>query len=395
MIEHEFDGRRMLNTGGGEAMDEVAAAWGEMTASRLRYLAKLAVLDRERGFEYDGYASAAAFLMCRCGMSARRARREVFLARSMGRMRLVWAAVASGRLSFDQAATLAFAQHRFPDQFAADEEMLVDAAGGLSVGDTRRLVEHWCHLHAGPDGPQEQEPSRLYLSETMDGRGRLDGDLDRETFRVLSAALDGLTGEIVAATPKQELGSASVRRGEALKELARRHLDRGAAATDHGNRPHLIVVIDWATLTGDRPEGRSEHLDGTFLGPEDARRLACDAQVCRLITGPHSEILDLGRTRRTVSATQWRALRHRDRHCRFPGCRRPTTWCDAHHLISWWEHQGPTDLDNLILLCRHHHTLIHRRGWKLTGTATHPTFTRPDGTTLPNAPPQQPLPLPA
>src|SRR5690606_41206926 len=48
MIEHEFDGRRMLNTGGGEAMDEVAAAWGEMTASRLRYLAKLAVLDRER-----------------------------------------------------------------------------------------------------------------------------------------------------------------------------------------------------------------------------------------------------------------------------------------------------------------------------------------------------------
>ena len=62
MIEHEFDGRRMLNTGGGEAMDEVAAAWGEMTASRLRYLAKLAVLDRERGFEYDGYASAAAFL---------------------------------------------------------------------------------------------------------------------------------------------------------------------------------------------------------------------------------------------------------------------------------------------------------------------------------------------
>src|SRR5690606_27807969 len=175
----------------------------------------------------------------------------------------------------------------------------------------------------------------------------------------------------------------------------RRHLDRGAAATDHGNRPHLIVVIDWATLTGDRPEGRSEHLDGTFLGPEDARRLACDAQVCRLITGPHSEILDLGRTRRTVSATQWRALRHRDRHCRFPGCRRPTTWCDAHHLISWWEHQGPTDLDNLILLCRHHHTLIHRRGWKLTGTATHPTFTRPDGTTPPNAPPQQPLPLPA
>ena len=377
-------------------MDRVADRWGNLIASRLEFLAEVAALDRGRGFDYDGYTSAAAFLMHRCGMSARRARREVFLARSLEPMRLTWSAVASGTLSFDQAVVLAFAQHRFPDPFAADEEALVDAVSGLSVGDTRRAVEHWCHLHADPDDPEEaEEPSRLYLSETMDGRGRIDGDLDKETFRLVSGVFDGLMSEAVETTPKEELAPVSVRRAEALKELARRHLDSGAAATDHGNRPHLTALIDWNTLTGDKPEGRSEYLDGTFLKPEDARRLACDAQICRLITGPNSEILDLGRTRRTVSPAQWRALRLRDRHCRFPGCRRPTTWCDAHHIQTWWQHHGPTNLDNLILLCRYHHTLIHRQGWKLQGTATHPQYTRPDGTTLPNAPPpRSPLPIP-
>ncbi len=174
-------------------MDRVADRWGNVIASRLEFLSEVAALDRERGFDYDGHTSAAAFLMHRCGMSARRARREVFLARSLDQMRLTWGAVASGKLSFDQAVVLAFAQHRFPDPFAADEEALVDAVSGLSVGNTRRAVEHWCHLHADPDDPEEaEEPSRLYLSETMDGRGRIDGDLDKETFRLVSGVFDGL-----------------------------------------------------------------------------------------------------------------------------------------------------------------------------------------------------------
>ena len=118
-------------------MDVVAESWDDLTGHRLTFLSELAALDRERGFEYDGHTSTAAFLMHRCGMSARRARREVFLARSLERMRLVWSSVGSGRLSFDQAVVLAFAQHRLPDQFGADEEMLVDA-WGLSVGTAPR-----------------------------------------------------------------------------------------------------------------------------------------------------------------------------------------------------------------------------------------------------------------
>src|SRR5690606_28090044 len=127
-------------------------------------------------------------------------------------------------------------------------------------------------------------------------------------------------------------------------------------------------------------------LDGTVITPERARALACDAQVCRLLTGPHGEILDMGRTVRSATPAQWKAVRVRDRHCQWPGCYRPARWCDIHH-IQFWTKGGATDLANLVLICRHHHTLTHRHGWKLTGTPGSLTITRPDGTTLTNAPP--------
>jgi hypothetical protein len=113
-------------------------------------------------------------------------------------------------------------------------------------------------------------------------------------------------------------------------------------------------------------------------------RLACDCAVGRVLMRGDSEVLDLGRRSRLVSKAQRRALVHRDRHCAFPGCRRPPRGCDAHHLIPWLR-GGPTDLANLVLLCRHHHVLCHEGGWTLTRL--------PDGTidaTPPEAGPPKP-----
>ena len=77
-----------------------------------------------------------------------------------------------------------------------------------------------------------------------------------------------------------------------------------------------------------------------------------------------SEVLDLGRETRLVNRALRRALVARDRGCVFPGCERPAVWCDAHH-ITWWEHGGPTNLENCCLLCRRHHTLCHEGGWRI------------------------------
>ncbi|MEE9299212.1 MAG: HNH endonuclease signature motif containing protein, partial [Acidimicrobiia bacterium] len=99
--------------------------------------------------------------------------------------------------------------------------------------------------------------------------------------------------------------------------------------------------------------------DGTVITPDTARRVACDASISRVVTRGESEILDVGRTTRTIPAAIRKALIIRDRHCQHRGCDRPHRWCDAHH-ITHWAHGGPTSLDNLTLLCRRHHRAAHQ-----------------------------------
>jgi hypothetical protein len=115
---------------------------------------------------------------------------------------------------------------------------------------------------------------------------------------------------------------------------------------------------------------------------EVARRVACDASVMRVVMAGTSEPLDVGRRTALISAALRRAVIIRDGHCRFPGCDRPHTWCDAHHVVHWAD-GGPTSLENLMLLCRRHHRLIHRHGgFRLDVEDGRPVFRRPDGSPL-------------
>jgi hypothetical protein len=104
---------------------------------------------------------------------------------------------------------------------------------------------------------------------------------------------------------------------------------------------------------------RADTAHGGRLSRSTLERLTCDCNLSRVITDGPGCILDVGWTTRTVTNAQWNALVARDRHCRAPGCDRPPSHCEAHHI--WhWEHGGPTNLDNLLLLCWHHHRQHHR-----------------------------------
>ena len=119
---------------------------------------------------------------------------------------------------------------------------------------------------------------------------------------------------------------------------------------------------------------------GEPICAETARRLACDAGIIPVLLGSRSQPLDIGRLTRVVPTALRRAVELRDKTCRFPGCDRPPSWCDSHHL-QHWAHGGTTCLTNLILLCRFHHSLVHEYGWRLHLDLR--TFdvsaTRPDG----------------
>jgi hypothetical protein len=104
--------------------------------------------------------------------------------------------------------------------------------------------------------------------------------------------------------------------------------------------------------------------DGTDLPPGVLRRLACDAEVIPAVLGAKGEPLDVGRASRLVTPAIWTALVLRDRHCAFPGCDRPPVMGHAHH-IRHWILGGETKLPNLVLLCGHHHRVIHHTPWKV------------------------------
>jgi hypothetical protein len=131
----------------------------------------------------------------------------------------------------------------------------------------------------------------------------------------------------------------------------------------------LMLTIDFETLSAQFGAARVLGTlgDGTLLGCDTVRKLACDAGIIPVVLGGAGEILDVGREQRLFSKGQVRALWLRDGHCSFPGCDAPAAWCDAHHLVHWID-GGLTDLGNAALLCGRHHTIVHRD--RLAGTVT-------------------------
>ena len=176
-------------------------------------------------------------------------------------------------------------------------------------------------------------------------------------------------------------GTPAQRRADALAEICRQWLDLAEHPSVAGERPHVTVTVDAEAIKGG--SGGIGELD--HAGPihvETARRLACDASVIRVVMAGRSEPLDVGRRTPVVPPAIRRAVILRDRECRFPGCDRPHTWCDAHHVVHWAD-GGPTALPNLVLMCRRHHRMVHQPGgFRLELVDGRPLFRRPDGSVL-------------
>jgi hypothetical protein len=259
----------------------------------------------------------------------------------------------------------------------------VDAARSLSVVQLKVAVAYWRErVDARADEAHERRFARrrLFVSPVLDGMVRVDGDLDPETGSVLMTALSAVCDADARMREVADERTPAQRRADALGEICRQWLDSAARPVVVGERPHVVVTMELETL--ERRAGRRCELDGTgVIDGESARRLACDANVTRLIVDAASEPLDVGRTTKVVSTALRRAVIARDGGCRFPGCERPPGWCDAHHVRHWAD-GGETALANLVLLCRPHHRLVHR-GFGVEMQDGRPRFSRADGSALP------------
>ena len=353
---------------------ELTRAASSLDAARMRLLASF---DRRGGYELDGYLSATSWLKDRCRLPGGTASSQVRVAKALARMPATAAAYCDGDITYPAVRALTDAYRAHPEVFIEHEETLIDAARSLGARPLRMAVDYWRQAideaSALDDTNRRYEARRLHVSATLGGMVRLDGDFDPEGGEVVMTALGSVTDREARATGDKR--TPAQRRSDALVEICRQWLDHGDTGLVGGEKPHLFVTVDLEVLER-RAKGRSETQNGQVLHPETVRRLACDAGVSRIVTQGGSEPLDVGRSTRTVPSGLRRAVVVRDLHCTFPGCDRPQRWCDAHHIVHWAK-GGETRLDNLTLLCRRHHRLIHEGGCSLERGPDGPVFKCP------------------
>ena len=182
------------------------------------------------------------------------------------------------------------------------------------------------------------------------------------------------------------------RQAEAMAEICGYVLDHGEQVLPRagGERPHVTVLVGLEDL---QKRARAAMFDfGDRLSPAQLRVLACDARVVPVVLGGAGQPLDVGRAMRTVPDGLRRAVAARARGCAHPGCGRPPSWCEVHHVRPW-EQGGSTSIDNCVMLCRYHHRLIHHSGWAVRIRDGHPEFLPPTWIDPHQRPRRRPPPL--
>ncbi|MEA2687043.1 MAG: hypothetical protein QOE93_2238 [Actinomycetota bacterium] len=311
--------------------------------------------DAHELWDIDGSVSMTAWLRSSASMTTRSASKLASMGRRLRQLPVTAAAYADGKLSEGKVeAILAQLNDATVAGFAEHEDDLIPFFEPLSVAGCARAMATW---RAGVDEePPGGEPEReLHVSSTLDDRYVVEGTFDAEGGATIATAIRLATTEDdeVTRTP-------AARRGDALVDICRYFLDHQHHRAGGRHRPHLNVVVDIEALE----EGRGGRIiDGPALDATSVSTMLCDSALHRVVTSGRSAILDYGTSTRTIPAPLWSALVIRDEHCRFPGCDRPSTWCEGHH-VRWVTHGGPTELNNLVLLCSRHHHRLHEPDWQ-------------------------------
>ncbi|TSD45913.1 DUF222 domain-containing protein [Rhodococcus sp. KBS0724] len=298
----------------------------------------------------------------------------------------------AGDLSLDHAALIAaFCESPpkgMPDiALTPSLKTLLAAASGVEATTVKvryaiAVLERIFESDEPPPG-EDDDLNALRIAPTLNGRVVIKGDFDALTGEMLLSALSGLSMPKPAADGTPDQRSAAKRTADAFTELIRRYLDNASTGIDGGQRPHVNVHItakdlaehrECASMRSDAASIDEEEFDDSEPGFEDldvgympwmgplsvskTRMLACDCMLSTVLMDGNGAPLDATPLKRLVTAEQRIALIARDKGCAFPNCDAVPAWCDAHH-IKPWSTGGLTVMDNLALLCRGHHTLMH------------------------------------
>jgi 5-methylcytosine-specific restriction endonuclease McrA len=372
--------------------NEIAELSAHLDAATAHLLELIREFDARDGWN-TGFRSCAHWLAWRVGMDLGAARERVRVARALGTLPRLADALARGELSY--AKVRALTRVATPE---IEERLLAVGKAGTACH-VERIIRGWRRVDAVAEAREttHRHKSRaLHVYQDEDGmvviRGRLTPEAGAVLMQALAAARETLyqqaRGTDAAGSPQDvsaETPSMPQQQADALALLAETALHHGIDPGAPGERYQVVVHVDAPVLADPEAPGQSVLEGGTHVSAETSRRLACDASRVVMRHDPDGRIVEVGARTRTIPPALRRALHHRDRGCRFPGCGLP--FGQGHH-IRHWAQGGPTTLSNLAMLCRRHHRAVHEEGYQVERQPDGELrFRRPDGRPLPDVPP--------
>lgn len=393
----------------------------------------IAEVDRSASWQKDGQRKVQTWVRDLTGSSDTTAAKEVALARALADdLPHTRDALANAEISEDHAHVLAREctkseelRNRLKDPIRG-EAALLEQAKRMNAADFQKKAKQWA-VQEDPKGADKQwrkdsKKEELHVVQ-LQGGCRVTGWLTTSNGAILAEALESHMGRKAA----DDTRTYPERNAAALLSMAQQGLNAGLQLPYARIRPQLLVNIDFDTLRGlveasasSMPEGATDpsggtdsaawaaawqpgddHVidprldyerlkgiapallpDGSPLAPSELARIACSSTLNRVIFGPDSVVLNAGRDQRLFDSHQTKAIIARDRHCQYPGCDEPPNRCEAHHSMEWLKHRGDTDVELGLLLCWHHHSLIHRENTIILRTRGKWIFKRSNGTII-------------
>jgi hypothetical protein len=382
---------------------EITELCSYIYAAESRLLTLIHEFDKKQYWADLGLHSCAHWLNFKCGIGMNAAREKVRVAHALAKLPRINERFANGALSYSKVRAMT----RIADE--SNEDYLLMIAKHGTAHHVEKLVSKYRTAKRTQDNKtaNEQHKNRE-LTHYYDHDGSLiikahvppeQGALIIKALEMAMDAAFAETSESSPATPVQRGAShrendvhsegtlitetpkdpepIAARRADALTEIAETYMNNNESSGSTADRYQVVIhVHPEGTSTaeasniecgsGVHPEGtltaETPHLeDGPHVTAETSKRIACDSTIVAIREDKNGEALSIGRRSRTIPPPMRRALRNRDKGCRFPGCTN-TRFVDGHH-IQHWAAGGETSLDNLVLLCRRHHRLVHEGGF--------------------------------
>jgi len=339
---------------------QIAKLSAYIYAAEHRLLTLIREFDEQEGWAHLGFHSCAYWLNFKCGIDMNTARERVRVAHALGRLPKVDARFAKGAISYSKVRAVT----RIADETNEDYLLMIAKHG------TAHHVEKLVRLYRSAERLQDAGAAKEHHYNRQvnyhydhDGclviKGRFPAEQGALIVKALEMAMEkqypkNADPDVSAET--SEPTPIATRSADALAEVAETYMNAKPVQNSTADRYQVVVHVA-ADVSAETP-----HLEGgPHVSAETSRRIACDCSVLGIRQDQDGEPLAIGRKTRSIPPAMRRALRMRDEGCRFPGCTNDK-FVDGHH-VEHWADGGETNLENLVLLCRRHHHLVHEGGF--------------------------------